>query len=112
MAGAGELPEGLLSREEIVALGDTSRRGISIKAQFVMDLMDSRLQGLGLTWAMVSRANVYTAHSITEVVPEIILSRMGTAAIHGVHWHFSRPPIEEIEFEMDVLATRVQSHCN
>lgn len=112
VAGAGELPEGLLSREEIVALGDTSPHGIATKAQFVMDLMESRLHGLGLAWEMVSKANVYTAHSITELVPDVILRRMGAAAIHGIHWHFTRPPIEEIEFEMDILATRTEIRCN
>jgi hypothetical protein len=87
------LPEGILSRDAIVALGDTSPRGLAIKARFVMDLMESRLQGLGLAWASVSNANVYTAHSITELLPAVILSRMAAATIHGVHWHFSRPPI-------------------
>ena len=108
VAGAGELPEGILTRAEIVALGDVSPHGLSTKARFVMDLMESRLGGLGLAWPMVSRANVYTAHSITELLPSVILSRMGTAAIHGVHWHFSRPPIEEIEFEMDLRCTRAE----
>ena len=112
VAGAGELPEGILSRDEIVAFGDTSPRGLSVKARFVMDLMESRLRGLGLEWAMVSRANVYTAHSITELLPPIILSRMGAAAIHGVHWHFSRPPIDEIEFEMDLRGTSTELRYN
>jgi predicted dehydrogenase len=41
-----------------------------------------------------------------------ILSRMRAAAIHGVHWHFSRPPIEEIEFEMDLRGTSTELRCN
>jgi len=77
-----------------------------------MDLMESRLRGLGLAWPMVSRANVYTVHSITELLPAVILSRMGPAAIHGVHWHFSRPPIVEIEFEMDLRGTRTELRCD
>jgi hypothetical protein len=112
VAGAGELPEGILSRDAIVALGDTSPGGLSIKARFVMELMESRLRGLGLAWAMVSRANIYTVHSITELLPAVILSRMGAAAIHGVYWHFSRPPIEEIEFEMDLRGARTELRCN
>jgi hypothetical protein len=112
VAGAGELPEGILSRDEIVALGDPSPLGLSIKARFVMDLMESRLRGLGLAWATVSCANVYTIHSITELLPAGILSRMGAAAIHGVHWYFSRPPIEEIEFEMDLRGTSTELRCN
>ncbi|HZZ80358.1 MAG TPA: hypothetical protein VFE62_17735 [Gemmataceae bacterium] len=112
IAGAGELPEGILARHDIVALGDTSLAGLSTKARFVMDLMENRLRGLGLSWPAVSTANVYTAHSIAELLPSVILSRMGAVAVHGVHWHFSRPPIEEIEFEMDLRSTRVELRCD
>jgi len=112
VAGAGELPEGILSRDAIVALGDTSSGGLFIKARFVMDLMESRLRGLGRTWEAVSKANIYTAHSIAELLPTVILRRMGTAAIHGVHWHFSQPPIEDIEFEMDLRGTRTELRCD
>jgi hypothetical protein len=108
VAGAGELPEGILSREGIVALGDTSPTGLAIKARFVMDLMESRLRGLGGDWPLVSTVNVYTAHSLTPLLPEVVLGRIGSANIHGVHWHYSRPPIEEIEYEMDLRGTRTE----
>ena len=106
VAGAGELPEGILSREGIVALGNTSPDGLAIKAQFVMDLMETRLRGLGADWSLVSTVNVYTAHSLTPLLPEIILRRIGPASIHGTTWHFSRPPIAEIEYEMDLRGIR------
>lgn len=106
VAGAGELPEGFLSREHIVALGNTSPEGLAIKAKFVMDLMETRLRGLGADWPLVSIVDVYTAHSLTPLLPEILLGRIGSASIHGTTWHFSRPPIEEIEYEMDVRGTR------
>lgn len=111
VAGAGELPEGILSREGIVRLGDTSPDGLATKARFVMDLMETRLRGLGADWPMVSTVDVYTAHSLTPLLPEIILRRIGPASMHGTHWHFSRPPIEEIEFEMDLRGTRIELRC-
>jgi hypothetical protein len=106
VAGAGELPEGILDRNSIVALGDTSANGIATKASFVMKLMSSRLEGLGVTWELASRINVYTVHSISALLPSTILSPIGRTAIHGVQWHFSRPPVEEIEYEMDVRGVR------
>jgi hypothetical protein len=112
VAGAGELPEGILAREAIVALGDTTPQGLAVKAKFVMDLMENRQRGLGLSWSTATMANVYTAHSILELLPAVLLGRIGAAAIHGVHWHFSRPPIEEIEFEMDVRSTRTDLRCD
>ncbi len=108
VAGAGELPEGILSREGIVALGDTSPAGLVIKARFVMDLMETRLRGLGADWPLVSTVNVYTAHSLTPLLPEIILRRIGPASIHGTTWHFSQPPIAEIEYEMDLRGIRTE----
>lgn len=106
VAGAGELPEGVLTREGIIALGDTSETGLKTKAKFVMDLMETRLRGLGADWPLVNLIDVYTAHSLTLLIEETILGRVGSAAIHGATWHYSQPPIEEIEFEMDLHGTR------
>lgn len=111
VAGAGELPEGILSREGIVALGDTSSEGLEIKARFVMALMETRLRGLGADWPLVTAVNVYTAHSLTPLLPEIVLGHIGPAGVHGATWHFSRPPIAEIEYEMDVRGTRTELRC-
>jgi hypothetical protein len=110
VAGAGELPEGVLAREGIVALGNTSTEGLKIKSQFVMDLMEARLRGLGVDWSMVNVIDVYTAHSLTPLLSEIVLGRIGASSIHGALWHFTRPPIEEIEYEMDVRGTRTDLH--
>ena len=108
VAGAGELPEGILSQEGIVARGDTSAEGLAVKARFVMDLMESRLRGLEVSWSLVNTVNVYTAHSLTPLLPEIILGRIGAAGTRGIQWHYSRPPIEDIEYEMDVRGTRTE----
>ena len=110
VAGAGELPEGVLSREGIVALGDTSAEGLKIKSRFVMDLMEARLTGLGVNWSMVSTIDLHTAHSVTPLLPEIVLGRVGAASIHGALWHYTRPPVEDIEYEMDLRGTRTDLH--
>jgi hypothetical protein len=106
VAGGGELPEGVLARDGIVALRDTSDAGIASKSRFVMDLMEARLIGLGIDWSGVNQINVYTRHSLTPIMEEAILKRVGSSAIHGITWHFTMPPIEEIEFEMDLHGTR------
>jgi hypothetical protein len=108
IAGAGELPEGVLARESIVALGDTSPQGMRSKAAFVMDRMEDRLRGLGGDWSHATTVDVYSIHPIGDLLQNVILGRIGAAAIHGVHWHYSRAPIEEIEFEMDVRSVRVE----
>ncbi|MBI3866561.1 MAG: RidA family protein [Planctomycetia bacterium] len=108
VAGGGELPEGVLAREAIVALGDTSPHGMAAKAAFVMDLMENRLRALGGDWPHATAINVYTVHPIDGLLPRLILGRIGSTAIHGVHWHYSRPPIDEIEFEMDLRCVRTE----
>jgi hypothetical protein len=70
--------------------------------------MESRLNGLGVNWSMVNAIDVYTAHSLTPLLPEIVLGRIGESSIHGAIWHYTRPPIEEIEYEMDVRGTRTE----
>lgn len=102
VAGAGELPEGVLTRDGVVRLGETDPAAIAEKARFVMDLMESRLLGLGVGWDRVTALNVYSVHSLDRIAPEIVLDRAGPAAWHGVRWHYSRPPILEIEYEMDL----------
>lgn len=106
VAGAGELPEGVLTREGIVAVGDVSPAGLEAKATFVMELMAARLHGLGVDWAHVTRTQVYTIHDFAPLLTSVLLRRLGPAAGHGVVWHFARPPVDQIEFEMDLRGTQ------
>jgi hypothetical protein len=93
VAGAGELPEGSLDPRDVVP------GGIPEKARFVLGLMEGRLHGLGADWSGVTVANIYTVHDL----PLADLTRvLGPAVRHGMTWHYSRPPIVTIEFEMDL----------
>jgi hypothetical protein len=100
VAGAGELPEGSLNPRDVVP-GD-----IPAKARFVLGLMEARLHGLGRDWDDVTITNIYTVHDLPT--PEI-LARIGPAARHGLTWHFTRPPIVTIEFEMDLRGVARES---
>ncbi|MBM3787085.1 MAG: RidA family protein [Acidobacteria bacterium] len=102
VAGAGELPEGSLKPEDVVRRGETSNEALREKTRFVMGLMTGRLQGLGVDWQQVTVTEVYTVHSICSFLAAEIIRPMGRAGIHGMTWHYSRPPIVTIEYEMDV----------
>jgi hypothetical protein len=106
VAGAGELPEGILEASAIVSRGETSPEGIAEKARFVMGLMEARLKGLGGDWGMVTAIDLYTIHPVAPILPKVVLGPIGSATDHGVRWFFSRPPIEEIEYEMDLRGVR------
>jgi hypothetical protein len=106
VSGAGELPEGVLAHEAIVRVGETSSEAMTQKASFVMDLMETRLHGLGADWSGVTAVDIYTVHALERILPDVILKRIGSAGVLGVRWFFSRPPIVGIEFEMDLRGAR------
>jgi hypothetical protein len=106
VAGAGELPEGSLDPHDVVRRGETSPAALIEKARFVMGLMEGRLKGLGVTWAESTVTEIYTVFDIHGFLQKEILERMGKGSAHGVVWHYSRPPIESIEFEMDLRGCR------
>jgi hypothetical protein len=106
IAGAGELPEGSLDPHDVVRRGETSPAAIVEKARFVMGLMEGRLRGLDVSWKDVTATEVYTVHNIHPFISTELLRRMGAAAAHGLTWHYARPPIVSIEFEMDLRGCR------
>jgi hypothetical protein len=102
VAGAGEMGDRGQGAAGIVRHGDTSADAMREKARFVMAVMGERLRALGADWARVTTIDVYTAEPIHGFLIEDILRPIGPAAIHGVRWFPSRPPIQGLEFEMDV----------
>ncbi len=108
VAGAGELAGDQYDRQHIVRVDDTSEVAMRKKAQCVMDHMQRRLEGLGVGWAQVNVVNIYTVQDIAPFLRGDILARLGDAARHGVRWHYARPPIEGLEFEMDVRAVGIE----
>lgn len=102
VAGGGELPHRELDRRHIVRLGETSADAMREKAECVVRIMNHRLRNLGVEERLVSMIDVYTAFPVHQILNDVILSALPTSAAVGIHWHYSRPPIEEIEFEMDM----------
>jgi len=104
VAGSGEWPEGGRFPEDIVARGDLSPAGLRTKALWVLDMMQSRLAGLGATWRAASVTQVYSVHDIHALMPELVRRAAGSC----LTWHYCRPPIAEIEFEMDLRGVSVE----
>ena len=101
VAGGGEAQEGKKTyRETIVALGDTSREGMRAKVRYVVAEMERRLAALGVSWADAVSTQAYTVHDIGALIgPEVLARGAGRG---GLEWHFCRPPVVDLEFEMDV----------
>lgn len=107
-AGAGELDSPKLVADAIIRRGDLSPEAMREKATYVMKVMEKRMVGLGGTWEEVTAADVYTVHPVIDVLEEVVFPKMGPAAIHGVKWFHARPPIVEIEFEMDLRGVKTE----
>lgn len=102
VAGAGELPEGSLNPDDVVRRGEIGPAAIRGKIRFVMGLMEARLRGLSATWSDVIVSEIYTVHDIRPFLEAELLKRQEEGGAHGLTWHYSRPPIESIEYEMDL----------
>jgi hypothetical protein len=104
IAGGGEAPEGKPNyRDYIVRRGDTSPAGLREKLRYVMDEMERRLTQLGHSWHDAANTQAYSAHDIGPLLREEIMQR--GAAPRGLTWHYCRPPIVELDYEMDIRST-------
>ena len=107
IAGSGEVPEGRgVYGNNIVARGDTSPAGLRAKARAVLTEMERRLDHLGFSWGQTSAVQAYSVHDIHPFLAEEIVRR--GAARNGLTWHYCRPPVLELEYEMDCRGVGVE----
>lgn len=107
IAGSGEALEGQGNyRDRTILLGDTSPSGLLAKAQFVLGEMERRLAALGYSWSDTTATQIYTVHDIHPFFANEIVRR--GAARSGVTWHFNRPPVKGLEYEMDCRSVGVE----
>lgn len=100
IAGSAEAPEGKSNyRDHIIRLGDISPEGIREKALWTIGEMERRLAALGFGWADTTATQLYTVHDSWPFIEEEIAQR---GAMHsGLTWHYTRPPVVDLEYEMD-----------
>jgi hypothetical protein len=104
ISGSGEVPEGRSSyRDHIVRPGDTSTGGLREKMRYVLRAMEERLSALGAGWTDTTHTQVYTVHDIHPLLASDLV-RSG-AARRGFTWHFDRPPVAGLDYEMDCRST-------
>ena len=99
IAGSGEVPEGAgRYADRIIRLGDTSPAGLREKARYVLGAMERRMAALGVSWTDATASHPFLADEIV---------RRGAAA-GGLTWHYARPPVEGLDYEMDVRGVPVE----
>src|SRR5205814_1810914 len=100
IAGGAELRDGPGSYpERIVRYRDLSAGGLKEKIRFTVASMQDRLGTFGFRWENTTAVQAYTVHDFHPVMSDELVRR--GAARPGLTWHFARPPVVDLEYEMD-----------
>jgi len=103
VAGSAEAPEGTASYlEHSIRPGDTSPAGLREKARWVLDEMQRRMAALGADWSGITASHLYTVHDPHPLLADELVAR--GAMPGGLTWHYARPPVRGLDYEMDVRA--------
>lgn len=107
ISGSGEAPEGKGAYGSfIVRRGETSPDAMADKARAVLGEMERRMGLLGFAWRDTTATHVYTVHDIHPFLGSELVAR--GAARAGVTWHLARPPVVELEYEMDCRSVAIE----
>jgi hypothetical protein len=100
IAGGAESREGPGTYpERTVRYRDLSPPGIEEKVRFTVGSMENRLGTFGFGWKDTSSVQAYTVHDFHPVIVDELVRRGVMRS--GLTWHFARPPVIDLEYEMD-----------
>jgi hypothetical protein len=91
--GPGSYPE------RIVRYRDMSADGVREKVRFTTGAMEARMAAFGFGWSDTTGVQAYTVHDFHPAFADELVRR--GAARSGLTWHFARPPVIDLEYEMD-----------
>ena len=101
VSGSGDArADGTTYSDRVIRYQDTSPEGLREKVTFVVTEMERRLALLGVSWQDVVTTQAYTTQNIGHLVGETMAAR--GACARGLVWHYARPPVVGLEYEMDV----------
>lgn len=87
-----------LYRDRIVQYGETTSDAMHDKVVYVLDEMERRLSLLGFGWKDTTAVQAYSVRDFHHVMAEIARRHV---ADRSLSWHFARPPVVGLEYEMD-----------
>ena len=101
IAGSAESPEGNPNyKDETVRYGEQTPEAMREKAQFVLAEMERRMNALGFDWSKSSATHIYSIYDFHSFFEQELVER--GAASGGVTWQYCRPPVDVLDYEMDV----------
>lgn len=100
IAGGAELRGGSGTYpERIVRYQDLTPDAMKEKVRFTVGSMQERLGEFGYGWKDTTAVQAYSVHDFHPVMADELVRR--GAVRSGLTWHFARPPVVDLEFEMD-----------
>ena len=75
-----------------------------LKADFVLEKMEARLAGLHCRWSQATVTQLYTVYGLGHEM----LTIQRAIQPSSLTWHYCRPPIEGLDYEMDVRGVRLE----
>ncbi|MDM0021682.1 2-amino-5-chloromuconate deaminase CnbZ [Variovorax saccharolyticus] len=98
-SGAAECPDRPGYRDNIVRLGESSPDALVDKLRFALGDLESRFALMGVGWADVADTRLYTVHDLHHAMQRELAERGALAG--GLGWHWVRPPVQDLEIEVD-----------
>jgi hypothetical protein len=74
----------------------------------IMRVLTRTLDEIGASWSEATAIQLYGIDDFQKDLVEKVLSRTGSAAIHGIHWFPSRPPIVGLKLEIDARSAGLE----
>jgi hypothetical protein len=92
------------ARRAFVLSGAPEEEGAETGARLdsIMRVLSGRLDALGVSWEDATAIQMYGVDDFQHLVVEKVLKQTGGAAVHGIRWFPSLPPIEGLKLEIDV----------
>jgi hypothetical protein len=76
--------------------------GLAAYWKAIVESLDERMKALGVGWPDVTDAQIYCTRADRELFAATGLHRFAELARPGLRWFFSRPPIDDLNMEIDV----------
>jgi len=107
IAGSAESPEGNVNyKDETVRFGEHTPDAMREKAQWVLGEMERRMGALEFGWKDASVTQVYSIYDIHSFLEDELLLR--GAGDGGITWQYCRPPLDVLDYEMDVRGVSME----
>ena len=74
----------------------------------IMGVLSGRLEEIGASWDDATAIQLYGVDDLQDLLVDRVLVRAGKAAVHGIHWFPSLPPVQGMKLEIDVRSAGVE----